>query len=146
LVLAGFAFACGGPREKKPEFECIIPAPKLDTLSMDSFTYPQRQAWDEATKAWYQDVYFGGCLKAGGFQLNCTDCTNLGLKLQFRVDGMGRVSECKEISAKIYCHGHTEAQETQVGQCLIESFPKVVLPEPFFQKVIVAYIGRVPSC
>ncbi len=117
-----------------------------DTLRMQDFSYAQRQAWDAATEAWYAEEYFGHCLQENGFVLNCTDCTNLGVMLALTVDAEGKIAKSEALEAKIYCHDHTEKEEADVEACLLNSFPKLRMPAPFFERVLVVFVGRVPSC
>ena len=117
-----------------------------DTLKMKDFTFAQRQQWDSATAVWYETQYFGGCLKTLGFELNCTDCTNIGLNLELTVDSTGQILETQVLSSKIYCSKHSEADELKMKDCLLQSFPTVLLPKPFYDKILLVFIGRVPMC
>ncbi len=147
LLLLSFA-ACNEAnvaRIEKSSQPVSTPVP-MDTLKMTNFTGPQRKAWEAATKFCYETEYFGGCLKTLGFELNCTDCTNIGLNLELTVDSTGKILATKELSAKIYCSKHSEDEELKMKECLLQSFPQVVLPEAFHNKILIVFVGRVPMC
>jgi hypothetical protein len=118
----------------------------FDTLRMVDFGNQRRKAWDEATKEWYVSRYFGECLKANGFQLDCTDCTNIGLNLALKIDSTGTILETTVLSTKIYCSKHSEKEEIQVRDCMLNTFSEVLFPAPFHDKILIVFVGRVPMC
>jgi hypothetical protein len=118
----------------------------FDTLRMVNFGSQGRKAWDQATKDWYETRYFGECLKANNFQLDCSDCTNIGLNLALKVDSIGKILEITVLSTKIYCSKHSEEEETQVKECMLQTFSDVLLSAPFQGKILIVYVGRVPMC
>jgi hypothetical protein len=120
-------------------------AAQFDTLNWEDFNSEERRAWDEATKSWYEKEYLE-CLKQYGFQVNCTDCTHLGVTMELKVDAIGKIVECKEISSKIYCSKHSEDEDFKVKDCVVRSFPTVSLPAVFFQKILTVFVGKAPMC